>query len=259
MPRVRCLPPSSTLPSRTSMMGLIESTEASSALAPPIRPPFFRFSRVSRAPQTLLRDGHVAGGRRDLVERRAVGGQPGGGDGDHALAEGDRAGVDHPHRQSRRPRRWRRVGRSASSPRAQPDRATTTMPVAPSAAQPAVRRLEQPGRRCRGLGQDRRAAQRRQNSSGVRSRRSTNSSSPKRMVSGTISIPSSRAVSSGRSQALSVTMRMVTSAEATRPRHRRRDGPAESRAPAAAAACQPTAMQAVLDPPGRPAPARAPR
>jgi ribosomal protein bL25 (Ctc-form) len=37
--RVRCLPPCSTLPSRTSMMGLMASADASRALAPPMRPP----------------------------------------------------------------------------------------------------------------------------------------------------------------------------------------------------------------------------
>ncbi len=38
------------------MIGLIASAEASSALAPPMRPPFFRFSRVSSAPHTLVRE-----------------------------------------------------------------------------------------------------------------------------------------------------------------------------------------------------------
>ena len=38
------------------MIGLIASAVASSALALPIRPPFFRFSSVSSAPNTLVRD-----------------------------------------------------------------------------------------------------------------------------------------------------------------------------------------------------------
>ena len=50
----------------------------------------------------------------------------------------------------------------------------------------------------------------RQNSSLESSTRSTNSSSPKRIVSGTISMPSASARACGRSQALSVTMRTAT-------------------------------------------------
>ena len=50
------------------------------------------------------------------------------------------------------------------------------------------------------------AAHRAQNSAVVSSSRSTSSSSPKRIVSGTISMPSRCTTSSGRSQALSVTM-----------------------------------------------------
>ncbi len=57
--RVRCLPPCSTFPSRTSMIGLIASAEASNALAPPIRPPFFRLSSVSSAPHTRVRSAEV--------------------------------------------------------------------------------------------------------------------------------------------------------------------------------------------------------
>ena len=53
--RVRSFPPCSTFPPRTSMIGLIDSAEASIAFAPPIRPPFLRFSSVSRAPHTLER------------------------------------------------------------------------------------------------------------------------------------------------------------------------------------------------------------
>ena len=37
------------------MSGLIESIEPSSAWAPPMRPPFWRFSRVSSAPKTWVR------------------------------------------------------------------------------------------------------------------------------------------------------------------------------------------------------------
>ena len=69
--RVRCLPPCSTLPSRTSMIGLIASADASSALAPPMRPPFFRLSSVSSAPHTLVRVGQVAGARPTTSSRSA--------------------------------------------------------------------------------------------------------------------------------------------------------------------------------------------
>ncbi len=37
------------------MIGLIDNAVASSALAPPIRPPFLRFSNVSSAPNSLVR------------------------------------------------------------------------------------------------------------------------------------------------------------------------------------------------------------
>ena len=46
---------SSTSPVEMSMSGLIESIEPSSAWAPPMRPPFWRFSRVSSAPKTWVR------------------------------------------------------------------------------------------------------------------------------------------------------------------------------------------------------------
>ena len=51
--------------------GLIDSTDASIALAPPMRPPFFRLSSVSSAPHTFVRSARSAGHRGDVVERRA--------------------------------------------------------------------------------------------------------------------------------------------------------------------------------------------
>ena len=48
--RVRCLPASSTAPSTMRMIGFTDSIEPRRALALPMRPPFLRFSRVSRAP-----------------------------------------------------------------------------------------------------------------------------------------------------------------------------------------------------------------
>ena len=65
------------------------------------------------------------------------------------------------------------------------------MPSAPRVGEGAEARLERAGRRRRGLGQRcRRARAASQNSSALSSTRSTNSSSPKRIVSGTISMPS---------------------------------------------------------------------
>ena len=95
--RVRCLPPCSTLPSMTSMIGLIASAVASSALALPIRPPFFRFSSVSSAPNTRVRDARsvasaaISSTSPPPAARRAAG------DGDHAETEGHAAAVDDAH------------------------------------------------------------------------------------------------------------------------------------------------------------------
>ena len=54
-PRVRCLPASATAPFSTLISGLTESIEPSAARAAPMRPPFFRFSRVSSAANTRIR------------------------------------------------------------------------------------------------------------------------------------------------------------------------------------------------------------
>ena len=203
--------PRSTLPSTTSMIGLIASAVASIALAPPMRPPFFRFSSVSSAPNTRVRDGEVGGERGDLVDVAAVGGTAGAGDGDHAEPEGHAAAVDDADRRSRRPPIVRRARRSASSPTAHP---TATRRRRRSRRRPQLAGRPASncaGRRCGGLRQRRRArAAFAQNSAVVSSTRSMNSSSPKRIVSGTISMPSSVAIDSGRSHALSVTMRTVT-------------------------------------------------
>ncbi len=56
------------------------------------------------------------------------------------------------------------------------------------------------------LGSSGDAAHRAQNSAVLSSSRSMSSSSPKRMLNGTISMPAARATSSGRSHELSVTM-----------------------------------------------------
>ena len=53
--RVRWRPASSTTPLLMSISGLIDSMLPSRAWALPIRPPFFRFSRVSMAPKTRVR------------------------------------------------------------------------------------------------------------------------------------------------------------------------------------------------------------
>ena len=55
LPRVRGLPASCTTPSRTSIIGLIDSSEPMRAWAPPTRPPFLRLSSVSRQPNRRVR------------------------------------------------------------------------------------------------------------------------------------------------------------------------------------------------------------
>ena len=86
--RVRCLPPCSTAPSTTSMIGLIASAVASIALAPPMRPPFFRLSSVSSAPNTLVRAARSAASAATSSRLAPLGGAAGAGDGDGARRRG---------------------------------------------------------------------------------------------------------------------------------------------------------------------------
>ena len=92
--RVRCLPCCSTTPSATSMIGLIDSAVASSALALPMRPPFLQVvERVERAEHARAVD-ELAGVPLDGVEVVAGGGPLGAGQGDRAEPERDGAAVD---------------------------------------------------------------------------------------------------------------------------------------------------------------------
>ena len=78
------------------MIGLIDSAVASIALAPPMRPPFFRFSSVSRAPHSLVARRQRAGVGGDLVVVGARGGQAGAGGDDHPLGRATRCGCRRP-------------------------------------------------------------------------------------------------------------------------------------------------------------------
>ena len=173
----RCLP-SSTLPSRTSMIGLIDRTDASSALAPPIRPPFFRLSSVSSAPRpSCERRASAPRRRRRRARRRPRRGEqrrrrscPG---------RVSRTGVDDGD--GTRPSTLRRGSALCIVADSAADSDTTITPVAPADARTGTP-PRTPGAGAAVSGSVAEAAQRCQNTSGVRSRRSTNSSSPKRMV-----------------------------------------------------------------------------
>ena len=71
--RVRTFPASSTAPSTTEMIGLIESIEPRSARAPPMRPPLRRYSSVSSAARTRWWSRSVLDVRDDRGQVRAVG------------------------------------------------------------------------------------------------------------------------------------------------------------------------------------------
>ena len=190
------------------MIGLIDSIEPSMACAPPMRPPLRRYSSVSSAANTCSRCAARLDLAHDLVERRRrrARGAPRASTrlpmpidalSESMISIGGRAverlGRDlrrlHRRRQPRRQvdaddrRRRRRRSGAGTSPR-------TRRPTAPTVS---------------GSTDD--AASSRQNASTLSSLRSTNSRSPKRIVSGTTSMPSSSQIGSGRSHALSVTMR----------------------------------------------------
>src|SRR5207244_11847292 len=87
------------------------------------------------------------------------------------------------------------------------ERLMHTIPSAPAAAAERKTSSNAPGGGAAVSGRTGDDEHRAQNSLGDKSRRSTNSSFPKRMLSGTMSMPSSVASSAGRSQELSVTTR----------------------------------------------------
>ena len=89
------------------------------------------------------------------------------------------------------------------------DKVITRIPVAPSAANFLNASAKAPGAGAAVCGRTGDAEQRAQNSVGVSEARSTNSSSPKLKVSGTKVMPNSSTRDCGRSQAESVTMRIV--------------------------------------------------
>ena len=112
-------------------------------------------------------------------------------------------------RTGRRPSRSRAALRAASMVADSfDDRLTHTTPFAPSSAMRSKARTNAPGDGADVSGSWSLPATRDQNSLVVSSTRSTSSSEPKRMLSGTMPMPSSASSSSGRSQALSVTRRM---------------------------------------------------
>ena len=96
--RVRTLPASSTMPSRTSITGLIDSTVPSSARALPTRPPRLRNSSVSSVAKSLVRSRRSTTSCDDRLERVAVGRPPGGGEAEVAEAHRRALRVDHLHR-----------------------------------------------------------------------------------------------------------------------------------------------------------------
>ena len=147
----------------------------------------------------------VLGGGHQLVEAGAGGGLLGRGDDEQALAHGEREGVDDAHGHAGEGvgrRDGRGVGRPTPSTRWS-GTARRRRPRRP----PAGRRPgTQPGEGAAVSGRAPLPRQRSQNSAGVSWRRSSSSSSPKRMVSGTTMTLCSLTSWSVRSQALSVTM-----------------------------------------------------
>ena len=92
------------------------------------------------------------------------------------------------------------------------ERLMHTMPVAPRACSSRNLASNAPADGAAVSGSSLECSSRCQNSSVLSSTRSTSSSSPKRMVSGTISMRSASTSGCGRSQLLSVTTRMLTRA-----------------------------------------------
>ena len=130
----------------------------------------------------------------------------------HEVAEPHRAGerVDHLRPGTSSPTAAAATCADCIVAERRDERLMQTMPVAPRVDELAEPRLERAGRRRRGLGQRRRscAADPRTRRCSARPGRRT-PRLPKRIVSGTISMPSASTSSCGRSHALSVTTRTV--------------------------------------------------
>ena len=95
-------------------------------------------------------------------------------------------------------------------PESRDDRLMQSTPSAPASPSARNRSSNAPGAGAAVSGSTGEVATLRQNSAFDSSTRSTNSSSPKRIVRGTISMPSASARAWGRSQELSVTIRTAT-------------------------------------------------
>ena len=162
--------------------------------------------RACRARRTRGAGHEVVRQRLDGGEIAARRGRLGAREGDRAEAERDRATVDDADVQA--------VGataRAASSALCivadkAPEIVTTRIAVAPRSARRRYDSSNRPGDGAAVEGSSGDAAHRAQNSAVVSCSRSTSSSSPKRMLRGTTSMPHFSARSSGRSHELSVTM-----------------------------------------------------
>ena len=195
------------------MIGLIASAVARNALALPIRPPFLRFSSVSSAPKTRVRAARSTASASTSSIERALGGEAGAGQRDRADAHRHRPAVDDPDRDVVGDRPGGEFGalhgcRECARQRDDDDAGGAL------GEELAICLLELAGRRRGGLGQGVLLGARAQNSAVVSSSRSMNSSSPKRIDSGTTRTPCSATTSSGRSQDESVTIRMLTGTRA---------------------------------------------
>ncbi len=190
------------------MIGLIESAVASMAFALPMRPPFFRLSSVSSAPKTRVRATRSwasASMSSMLAPSRAARA--------HASTIVPRPMVIvrlSTTRTSRSMVSSAMIVRAASwadcmvADNADDSEITITL-VAPLAAAERYACSNWPGAGAAVSGSVSELTQRVQNSAVDNSERSTNSSSPNRIVSGMMLMSSSSAMSAGRSHELSVT------------------------------------------------------
>ena len=203
--RVRTLPASSTAPSTTEMIGLIDSIEPSSAGAADATALLQVLERVERGEQPLTAP-TVDDLARDRLDVGAFGGAPRGVQREVADSHRRALRVDDLDRAESVEclgRDLRRLHRRRE-PRRQVDAHDAVGAVGVKRAE---RLFERTDRRRRGLGKHRTPSSCCQKASVVSSLRSTYSRSPNRIVSGTTSMPSCSQTSGGRSQALSVTTR----------------------------------------------------
>ena len=181
---MRTLGPASTAPSITSITGFTDSMVPIRALAAPMRPPFLRFSRVSRVAWILVRA--AMSSAMATISSTEAPAAP-------ALAASMQM-VPRPRLTD-----LESTARTGSSPAralaavsaawmvadSLDDRLMHTTPVAPAAAASRKACSKAPGEGAAVDGSTAEAADWAQKADGVRSRPSTNSSSPKRMDRGT--------------------------------------------------------------------------